>query len=235
MASPARKPPARGQFDVAGKPAAWQRDGQLDGRPLVILAHGAGAPDSSPFMEAVAAGLVTRGAAAVRFRFPYMERRLREDRRFPPDRTPVLLATFAALLAAMRNWKLPVSTPLVLAGKSMGGRMASLFLAHETPMDVRAAIYFGYPLTPARGATADRAAHLPRVRVPQLFLSGSRDTLCDLSKLQMVLAPLGKRARLHVVDGGDHSLAVSRREPLRGSEAWLEVAAQFVREVCDSD
>lgn len=224
--------PTGGAFEVAGKPASWVRDGALDGRPIVLFAHGAGAPLVSPFMHAVAAGLEKRGSGVVRFHFPYMERNAREGRHGAPDRPPVLLATWQAILDLVCEWKHPKAPTLVLAGKSMGGRIASMRLAEGTPPGVRGSIYFGYPLTPAGKPTETRGDHLARVEVPQLFISGSRDTLCDLARLRRVLEPLGTRARLHVVEGGDHSLATSRKEPLAGSDAWLDVAAQFIAEVC---
>lgn len=223
-----RKSPAEGMLDVAGKPARWRRDGVLDGRPLVVLAHGAGAPETSPFMEAVAAGLVERRLAVVRFRFPYLERAAREHRRLPPDRAPVLIATWATMLREVATWERSQRLPIVLAGKSMGARMASLLLAEQSPPAVCGAVYFGYPLSPAGRPGEIRGEHLPRVPAPQLFISGSRDPLCDLRALAAILGPLGARATLHVVERGDHSLATSRRAPLAGSAAWLDVAAAFV-------
>jgi predicted alpha/beta-hydrolase family hydrolase len=221
---------ARGELRIDGRPISWRRDGVLDGRPLVLLAHGAGAALTSPFMDAVAHGLVARGLAALRFHFPYMERNVRDGRRGAPDRPPVLVATWQAVIDAGRELA-AASTPLVLAGKSMGGRIASMLLAEVTPPHVRGAVYLGYPLTPAGRPQAARADHLAAVQVPQLFVSGSRDSLCDVERLRAVLAPLGARARLHVVEGGDHSLATSRKDPLAGSDAWLDVVAGFVREV----
>jgi predicted alpha/beta-hydrolase family hydrolase len=109
--------------------------------------------------------------------------------------------------------------------------MASLLLAEETPPGVRGAVYLGYPLSPAGRPEKLRAEHLERIRVPQLFVSGSRDSLCDLTRLRAVLEPLGRGARLHVVEGGNHSLATSRKDPLGGSDAWLDAVIEFVREV----
>jgi predicted alpha/beta-hydrolase family hydrolase len=180
-------------------------------------------------MVAVAQGLDARGLAVVRFHFPYMERLVRESRRSAPDRPPVLLATWRALLGAVGGW--PGADRIVLGGKSMGGRLASMLLADESPAGVCGAVYLGYPLSPAGKPDTNRASHLERVRVPQLFVSGTRDALCDLGRLRAALAPPGSRVRLHVVDGGDHSLATSRKEPLAGSGAWLDAVAAFVAEV----
>lgn len=224
------KPPVAGELRVEGRPISWRRDGMLDGRPLVLLAHGAGAPLASPFMQAVALGLAARELTAVRFHFPYMERNVRESRRGAPDRPPVLLATWQAMIATVRD-AAPAGTRLVLAGKSMGGRIASLLLAESTPPGVRGAVYLGYPLSPAGRPDVVRADHLPAVRVPQLFVSGSRDSLCDVDRLRAILAPLGTHARLYVVEGGDHSLATSRKDPLAGSDTWLDTVAAFVRAI----
>jgi hypothetical protein len=229
-----RAPPrARGEIDVGGRPAGWVREGEIDARPVVLLAHGAGAPYTSPFMEATAVGLVQRGTTVVRFHFPYMERNVREGQRRPPDRADVLLETVRRMLDLVRGWQ-PVA-PTVLAGKSMGGRIMSMLLAEEVPAGApplaSGAAYLGYPLQPAGQPHKLRADHLLRVGVPQLFVSGTRDSLCDLELLRAALLPLGARARLHVVEGGDHSLATSRREPLAGSAVWLDVMADFVREV----
>ena len=89
---------AQGRFEVRGKPASWIRNGTLKGRALVLLGHGAGAPRSSPFMVAVAAGLVQRGCCALRFHFPYMERRVADGGMRPPDPGAVLLETWRARL-----------------------------------------------------------------------------------------------------------------------------------------
>jgi predicted alpha/beta-hydrolase family hydrolase len=238
MAAAGRKPPAAGgEIDVGGRAASWVRDGDADGRPLVLLAHGAGAPYTSPFMHAAAAGLTARGACVVRFHFPYMERNVRRAARTPPDRQPVLLDTVAAMIGLVTAWDAAAGAPLILAGKSMGGRMMSLHLARHGAAGqrgaagVRGAVYLGYPLHPPGNPRRLRSEHLGAVPVPQLFVSGTRDTLCRLDLLRPIVDSLGTRARLHVVDGGDHSLAVSRREPLAGAGAWLDVVAAFVRQV----
>jgi predicted alpha/beta-hydrolase family hydrolase len=119
----------------------------------------------------------------------------------------------------------------VVAGKSMGGRMMSLHLARHGAGAARGAVYLGYPLHPPGNPRRLRAEHLGDVPVPQLFVSGTRDALCKLDLLRPIVEGLGGRARLHVVEGGDHSLAVSRRDPLAGSDVWLDVVAGFVRDL----
>ena len=219
----------RGELEVGGKPFSWSRTGPLDGRPLVVLAHGAGAPQTHPFMEGVSAGLVDRGLTVARFHFPYMERRVREGRNLPPDRAPVLLDTWRAMLDRARKWR--GAGPLVMGGKSLGGRMASMLLAEGRAPGARGVIYLGYPLHPPGKPEKLRDAHLPGIAVPQLFVSGTKDPLCDLALLRPVLRRIGKSARLVTVEKGDHSLAVTRKDPMKGSEAWLGEVASFVRAV----
>lgn len=225
MASDAGK--MQGEIAVGGRPASWMRDGDAAARPCILLAHGAGAPSTHPFMQAAAEGLVARGACVVRFNFPYMERNVREGRRRGPDRPPVLLETVQALVDLVSTWDRDVR--LVLAGKSMGGRVMSMWLAEGPRPGVCAAIYLGYPLSPAGNPAKLRADHLPRITVPQLFVQGTRDPMCDLDKLRPILEQL-PHARLHVVEGGDHSLAKNRRQPLDGMDTWLDAVADFLRE-----
>ena len=218
-----------GTLDVDGKRASWAREGP-SARPLVFLAHGAGAPYTSPFMEAVAAGLVRRDLASVRFHFPYMEEFVASGKRRPPNPQKTLLATWEAMLAKAATWK--NLGPFVLAGKSMGGRMASMLLAQgRAPSAAVAAVYLGYPLHPPGRPEKLRSEHLSDVGVPQLFVSGSKDNLCKLELLRPVLRKLGSRATLHVVEGGDHSLVVSRKEPMKGFDAWLDRVAEWVLKV----
>ena len=106
----------------------------------------------------------------------------------------------------------------------MGGRMASMLLAEGRAPEVRGVFYLGYP--PGKPEKL-RDAHLPEIAVPQLFISGSRDPLCDLALLRPVLKRIGRSARLITIQQGDHSLAVTRKDPLRGSETWLDAIAEF--------
>jgi hypothetical protein len=218
-----------GEFMMDGeRTVAWTMDGESDGRPVVVLAHGAGAPMTHPFMEGTCQGLLERDMCVVRFHFPYMERMVREDRRLPPDRSPVLLGAWEGVLERTDVG----GGPLVLAGKSMGGRMASMLLAEgRAPATVVGAVYLGYPLHPPGRPEEIRSDHLGDVGVPQLFISGSKDRLCDLDLLRQALAPLGDRAETWIVEGANHSLAVNRREPMAGAHEWLDAAAEFIRRV----
>ena len=224
----------RGRLHVDGRRADWLRDGALDGRPLLILAHGAGAGCESAPLEDAAQQLVARGLAVARFQFPYMQAARDSGRRRPPDRAAVLLATWSAMLAAARRWR--GVERLVLGGRSMCGRMASLLLADGGAPAATGAVYLGYPLSPAGKPHVERAEHLPSVPVPQLFVSGDRDALADLSRLRRVLGAIRRArgagaARLHVVPGGDHGLAVRGPGAAGRHAAWLDAVAAFVHEV----
>lgn len=215
-------------LDVDGREISFVRDGKLSGRPLLLLAHGAGAPYTSPFMRETARGLDARGVAVVRFHFPYMEEAQRRGTRRPPDPKKRLLATWRAMLdraLGMRN-----HGPIVIGGKSMGGRMASMMLAAGDAPEASGAVYLGYPLHPPGRPEKLRAAHLGDVPVPQLFVQGTKDALCDRAKLRAVLKKV-EGARLVEVEGGDHSLARSRKEPMKDADAWLDAVAAFVLEV----
>lgn len=219
---------AQGRLLLHGVSARWVRNGPLDGRPLLLLAHGAGAPMDSAFMQAVTEALVDRELAVARFHFAYMQRVVDEGRRRPPDAQPRLLESWRAMLACAARWK--GVQALVMGGKSMGARMASLVLAEQLPERVVAACYLGFPLHPPDRPGVGRAAHLPQVSVPQLFVSGDRDALAQVDLLQEVVGAAGRGARLMLIPGADHSLARGRRELLADGECWLDAVAAFVKQ-----
>lgn len=166
-----------------------------------VFAHGAGAGMNHPFMSALSNGLVQRGIATLRFQFPYMEQGSKR-----PDTPAVAQATVrAAVEEAARQ--LP-GVPLFAGGKSFGGRMTSQAQAAQPLPHVRGLIFVGFPLHPAGKPSVERAAHLAKVKVPMLFLQGTRDTLADLALVRETTSRLGGRASLHVVDGADHSFHV---------------------------
>jgi hypothetical protein len=188
-----------------------------DAHRLLVLGHGAGAGMRHAFMEAVAAALAARGIATFRYQFPYAER---GDSR--PDFQPVLLATVRAAVAAAAS--AAPGLPLLAGGKSMGGRMTSLAAAAAPLPDVTGLVFFGFPLHPAGDPGTARAEHLPRVTVPMLFLQGTRDKLADLGLLRPVVAGLGARATMRVVDGADHSFAVLKRSGRTHEDVLDELA-----------
>ena len=194
-------------------------------RPLatLILAHGAGAPQSSVFMVDFARGLARRGCHAVTFNFPYTE----QGRRLP-DRAPVLEACFRDVIAAIRARGELAAGPLVIGGKSMGGRIAS-HLAAQGVADLAGLVALGYPLHPAGRPERLRDAHLARIRQPMLIVQGSRDAFGTPEELRPVLEPLGATATLQVVEGGDHSFKVPKRGPITQEEVFERVQDEIAR------
>jgi uncharacterized protein len=194
-------------------------------RWLLVLAHGAGAGMSHPFMESLAGELAGVGLATLRYQFPYMEQRRRV-----PDKPAVLTATVAAAVRAAA--KMAPGLLLLAGGKSMGGRMTSQAAA-EHPLDgaldgVRGLVFFGFPLHPPNRPGTKRADHLTKVTAPMLFLQGTRDTLADLALLRPICAKLGPRATLHVVETADHSFHVLKSSGRNDAEVLRELAETVV-------
>lgn len=188
---------------------------------LYVLAHGAGAGMRHPFLEAVARALAERGVATWRYEFPYM---LARSRRIDPP--AVLHETVRAAVARARE--AAPDLPVIAGGKSMGGRMTSQAQA-ERPLDgVRGLVFLGFPLHPAGRPGVARAAHLPAVELPMLFLQGTRDALAELPLLEPILARLA-RATLHVVDGADHAFHVLKRSGRTDREVIDELADAVAR------
>jgi predicted alpha/beta-hydrolase family hydrolase len=168
---------------------------------LLLLAHGAGAGMSHPFLEALSRELNSAGVATFRYQFPYMEKHRRI-----PDPPAVLTATVRA--AAGKAKDLAPDLPLLAAGKSMGGRMTSMAASEQPLESVRGLIFFGFPLHPPHRPGTKRADHLARVTVPLLFLQGTQDAFAELSLLRPICTRLGSRATLRTVEGADHSFHV---------------------------
>ena len=194
-------------------------------RACYVLAHGAGAGMRHPFMTAVAAGLEERGIATLRYQFPYMENRAKR-----PDLPHVAQATVrAATAAALR---LLPGLPLIAGGKSFGGRMTSQAQAKAPLQGVRGLAFLGFPLHPAGRPSQDRAKHLFEIKIPMLFLQGTRDTLASLEQLEPVCQALGSRATLRLFAEADHSFHVPaksgrtdaqvRGEMLDALAAWTD-------------
>src|ERR1051326_3442486 len=137
-------------------------------RPCCVVAHGAGAGMAHPFMAQVSAGLAERGIASLRYQFPYMERRAKR-----PDPPALAQATVRAAVAEAAR-RLPVFA-LIAGGRSFGGRMTSQAQAAAPLPGVRGVAFLGFPLHPAGKPSEERARHLADVRVPMLFLQGTRD------------------------------------------------------------
>lgn len=193
-----------------------------------VMAHGAGAGMTHPFMAAVADGLSERRIATLRYQFPYMEQGARR-----PDGPALAHATVhAAIEAAAR---LTPSLPLIAGGKSFGGRMTSQAQAAAPLPGVRGLAFLGFPLHPAGKPSDDRAKHLFEVRIPMLFLQGSRDALASLQLLMPLVDRLGEAATLKPIQDADHSFHVPARsgrtdtqvlsETVAALAAWVEPVA----------
>jgi hypothetical protein len=185
-------------------------------RACYVLAHGAGAGMTHPFMAQVSAGLAERAIASLRYQFPYMERRAKR-----PDPPALAHATVRAAVAEAAR-RLP-DFALVAGGKSFGGRMTSQAQSAAALPRVRGLAFLGFPLHPAGKPSDERARHLFDVRVPMLFLQGSRDALADLALLRPVIDKLGDRASLRVFDDADHSFHVPARSGRRDADVRREL------------
>jgi predicted alpha/beta-hydrolase family hydrolase len=188
--------------------------GPEDGRAVVVLAHGAGSGMRSDFMAFMADGLAAEGFLCLRFEFPYMQ-----AARKSPDKAAVLEDAYRRVAEHARG--VAGGRPLVLGGKSMGGRIASQAVAAGAPAD--GLVFHGYPLHPPGRPDRVRKAHLPDVTVPMLFVEGTRDPFCPLDTLRDVIAETGVDAELVVIDDGDHSFKVRKPSGRSTKEAWGEV------------
>lgn len=192
-------------------------DGPLS-HVLLVLWHGAGGDVTERSLVAVAAAAANDGALVVRARFPY-----RVAGKRAPDRMPLLLASARESIDAAAALPNAAGRKLVLGGRSMGGRVASLLVSDGLPAD--GLVFLSYPLHPAGKPDKLRDAHLPAIRCPMLFVQGDRDTLCDLALLRPVLKKLGKRAELSVFAGADHGM---RKAP---ADEIARVATTFLARI----
>ncbi|MEE1621706.1 alpha/beta family hydrolase [Zafaria sp. Z1313] len=188
---------------------------------LLVLAHGAGAGMEHPFMAGFAAGMYDAGVATLRFDFPY-----RAAGRSFPDRPPVAIDAWRAAMESARG--LAAGLPVFSAGKSFGGRMASMAVAEG--METEGLVYLGYPLHAPGKPEKPRDAHLYGITAPMLFLQGSRDPFALPGELEPVVERIGATARLHWIEGGDHSFKVARsgRTPAEDGALAAVRAAEFI-------
>jgi hypothetical protein len=207
--------PAALHWDEPGVPPA-------PGVAIVVLTHGAGGPMDEPVLDAIARGLAGSGLRVARFEFPYMAARRADGRRRPPDRQPVLLDTWREVVAELGG-----VGPLVIGGKSMGGRMASL-VADE--LGVRGLVCLGYPFHPPGKPAQLRTAHLAALRTPALIVQGTRDPFGGPDEVAgYALSPA---IRVEWIADGDHGLTPRRasgRTRAQNLEAAIGLVAGFVR------
>jgi predicted alpha/beta-hydrolase family hydrolase len=181
-----------------------------------VLAHGAGAGMTHPFMQAIAVGLAERGIATVRYQFPFMERGAGR-----PD--PPRLAHAAVRAAVAEARRILPGLPLIAGGKSFGGRMTSQAQAAAPLPQVRGLAFLGFPLHPPGRPSDERARHLLDVAIPMLFLQGTRDALADLELLRTLMTRLDKHASLQLVEDADHSFHVPARTGRKDGEVRSEM------------
>lgn len=199
----------------------WLQDGPPDAPISFVFAHGAGAPMDSSFMAEVAKGLGARGVRVVRFEFPYMAAR-RSGKMGPPDRMPALLASFRAVVDAVRA---ETPGPVAVGGKSMGGRVAS-HLADD--VGAAALVAFGYPFRPPGKSDWRPVTHLTAMRAPMLIVQGTRDPFGGREELAgSALLP-----SIAWMEDGDHDFAPRKRSGRTTEQNWAEAidrAATFLR------
>jgi hypothetical protein len=189
----------------------------------VLLGHGAGANQNSPFMKLFASGLAARGFDTMTFNFLYAERG-----RGGPDPKPRLESCYRAVIDAALKHKKLKGNPLVIGGKSMGGRIASLVASTPagTPQatsgssDLAGLVFLGYPLHPPGKPDQLRSEHLKNVTAPMLFIQGSRDAFGTAEEIRAVIKKERLRATLHIIDGGDHSFKVPKGSKLSQEQVY---------------
>jgi uncharacterized protein len=189
-------------------------------KALLVLAHGAGAGMSHRFMVQLSEELAKKEIGTLRYNFPYMENGKKR-----PD-VPAVATKTVEMVLKKANELFP-KVPVFASGKSFGGRMSSQCLAKNSPDFVRGIIFYGFPLHPAGAPAIDRAEHLKQVKVPMLFLQGTRDALAELSLIQKVSSDL-KKASLILFEGADHSFKSGKREFI---PELVEATARWVNEL----
>jgi predicted alpha/beta-hydrolase family hydrolase len=181
---------------------------------VFVCAHGAGGTMSDRGMLATAEALRARGMDVVRFNFLYKEKRAGR-----PDPMPLLEETVAAVVAHVRDEL--ASARLIIGGRSMGGRAASMLAARG--FDADGLLLLAYPLHPAGKPSQLRDAHLPSIRMPTLCINGTRDALCTRELMENVLKRVGPNFRMHWIDGADHSFHVLKSSGRTDAQVMEEI------------
>jgi len=207
-------------------------DGPVDG-PLFVFTHGAGAAANSDFMNYIAQGLGNEGVRVARFNFDYMQQRLETGSRRPPERAPKLIAQFIAKLAEFEQ-------PMVIGGKSMGGRMASLLMAEMTEQNIskepvlfnnkiKGVACLGFPFHPSNKPESLRTEHFQHIQVPVFIAQGERDKLGN--KVEVASYALNKEIEFFWLEDGDHDLKPRVKSGFNHQahlEATIKAMAQFI-------
>lgn len=207
-------------YRVPGLPP-FLRDGPEDSSLTLVLAHGAGAPMDSPFMNHVAAGLAGSGIRTVRFEFPYMAAR-REGGKRAPDRAAVLVDSWNRVIGTLGDPK-----GIVIGGKSMGGRIATMV---ADSAGVAGLLVFGYPFHPPGRPQQTRTKHLLDLRTPTLILQGTRDALGSREDVRGY--ELSKSIEMIWIEEGDHSFkppSRSGRSEKSNIDSAVAAAAEWLK------
>jgi len=185
---------------------------------IFTLAHGAGAGMDHSFMETLADALSKAGIATLRFNFPFAE-----NKKFRPDSPAVAHLTIEAAIKKARE--LNPKLPLFVSGKSFGGRMSSQFLAAHSDDSVKGIIFYGFPLHPSGKPSIERADHLKELKIPMLFLQGSKDALAEWPLIKKVCDSL-RKATLVKLEGADHSFKAGKTDVMsllvNETKKWVE-------------
>ena len=183
---------------------------------LLVLAHGAGADMNHKFMKQLAKSLAEHGIGTLRFNFPFME-----NKKGRPDVPAVAEKTIEAAITKARE--LFPAVKLFAGGKSFGGRMTSNLLSKRF-LQLDGIVFYGFPLHAPGKASKDRAAHLKDVKIPMLFLQGTRDALANLQLITEVTTEL-PLATMNIFEGADHSFAAGKRDVMRelvdATSSWI--------------
>lgn len=185
---------------------------------MMTLAHGAGAGMNHPFMVTLAQSLAEMRITTLRFNFPFVE-----HKKGRPDNPAVAHKTIESAVNHCRD--LFPSLPLFVSGKSFGGRMSSQYLSAHPHAAVKGIIFYGFPLHPTRKPSVDRADHLKDVKMPMLFLQGTRDELATWNLIETVCSSL-HQASLVKIEGADHAFKAGKRNIIHeladASKHWIE-------------
>lgn len=184
---------------------------------ILVLAHGAGAGMTHSFMEVLAQELSALGIATLRYNFPYMEKGSKR-----PD-PPAVAEKTVAMVIEFAYQKYP-KVPLYAGGKSFGGRMTSQRVSKDCPEFLKGIVFFGFPLHAIGNPGVERAAHLKEIKIPLLFLQGTKDKLADIDLIKKVVGKL-KTSTLRQFEGADHSFKVSKQNIIpdlaRAAADWM--------------
>ncbi len=194
------------EYDVPAKPFC-----------IMTLAHGAGAGMNHSFMKTLAESLANVGIAVVRFNFPFAE-----GKKGRPDSPAIAQQTIETAIMHAHE-KFP-KLPLFVSGKSFGGRMSSQYLSEHTHDFIKGIIFYGFPLHPAGKPSVERAEHLKKIKIPMLFLQGSRDALATWELIEPLCTTL-KKATLIKIDNADHSFKAGKVNTMeiltQATESWV--------------